>query len=259
MEKPGISFLILLTTVIFLIAPAFLVVYVIVYSRKKKKLQDEKAEMQLVYEAELLNSQLAMQEQTMQTIGADLHDHIGQLLSLTSLTLGSIEIRDDHRSAEKVNSAIEITSKCIAELRHLGKLIQGQQITEEGLYSALQQEIAWLEKTDRFRIRLSFDEVLNSVTSEEKNLIIYRLIQELVNNIVKHAAAKEIEISLTYNEGRLHLSVSDDGKGFDPEKPGKKGMGMFNIHKRIRLLNGQVKINSSPDEGTKVSITIPYP
>lgn len=249
----------LLATLIFLMAPAFLVVYILVYSRRKKKLQDEKAEMRLNYEAELMNSQLAMQEQTMQTIGADLHDHIGQLLSLASLTLGSVEIRDDQRATEKVNSAIEITSKCIAELRHLGKLIQCQQMADEGLYYALQQEIAWLEKTDRFRIRLAFDDVLNSITCEEKNLIIYRVIQELVNNIVKHAGAKEIELSLMYNESKLYLSVSDDGKGFDPEKPEKRGMGMFNIHKRIGLLNGQVKINSRPDEGTKVSIIIPYP
>src|SRR5476651_399557 len=125
--------LIIIATLIFLIAPAFILLYIFIYNRRKKKHIEEKAQMKLNFEAEIVKTQLEIQEQTMQTIGADLHDNIGQLLSLTSLTLGSIELNDLTKVREKVNAAIDLTGRSITEMRQLGKLLQGEQLIASGL------------------------------------------------------------------------------------------------------------------------------
>ncbi len=92
--------LILITVAIFLIAPAFIIIYIIIQNQRKKKHIEEKAKMQQTFAAELIKTQLEVQEQTMQTIGADLHDNIGQLLSLTALTLGSVEFNDVNKAQQ---------------------------------------------------------------------------------------------------------------------------------------------------------------
>ena len=116
--------LILTITLIFLIAPAFILLYIVVYNRRKKKHMEEKEMMKLTFETELVKTQYEVQEQTMQTIGAELHDNIGQLLSLTSLTLNSIELDNQTKAKQKIETAIDLTIRSIKELRLLGKLLQ---------------------------------------------------------------------------------------------------------------------------------------
>src|SRR5271170_649129 len=103
MADYDIKELVLITTLIFLIAPAFIISYIFVYNRRKKKHIEEKAQMRLKFGAEIAKAQLEVQEQTMQTIGADLHDNIGQLLSLTSLTLNSIELDKLAKAQQKID------------------------------------------------------------------------------------------------------------------------------------------------------------
>src|ERR1700712_2438107 len=101
--------IILILTLIFLIAPTFIVMFVIIYNQRKKRHIEEKELMKFTFEAELVKTQLEVQEQTMQTIGADLHDNIGQLLSLTSLTLNSIEVENQDKARQKIDAVIDLT------------------------------------------------------------------------------------------------------------------------------------------------------
>src|SRR3569833_2855451 len=142
--------LIIITTLIFLIAPAFLMLYIFIYNRRKKKHMEEKEQMKVILEAELLKTQMEIQEQTLQTIGTDLHDNIGQLLSLTSLTLNSIELDNPDKAQQKVDAAIELNLKSIKEMRQLGKLLHGEQLVKLGLEEAIRSEINWIEKSGRF-------------------------------------------------------------------------------------------------------------
>ena len=109
MANEEIRNIVIETTTIFLIAPAFLVAYIFIYNRRKKRHIEEKEMMKLTFETELFKTQYEVQEQTMQTIGADLHDNIGQLLSLTSLTLNSIELNNKTKAQQKIDAAIDLT------------------------------------------------------------------------------------------------------------------------------------------------------
>jgi two-component system NarL family sensor kinase len=261
MVDKDISGLIIITTLIFLIAPAFLVLYIFIYNRRKKRHIEEKAQMQLTFEAEIAKTQYEVQEQTMQTIGADLHDNIGQLLSLTSLTLNSIELDNRLKAREKVDAAIDLTVRSIKEMRLLGKLLQGDQLVVSGLSEAIRHEINWMERSGKYKIKYTRAEDLPAANNPDKDLIVFRILQEILNNIIKHAHASRIYINLEYNEGTLKLEITDNGIGFNADEltDDQRGMGLQNMRKRAVIIGGEVAIKSNPGEGTQISIFIPYP
>jgi len=259
--KSDIKNLILITTLIFLIAPVSILLYISVYNRRKKRHIEEKALMQLTFDAEITKTQLEVREQTMQTIGADLHDNIGQLLSLTSLTLNSIELDNAPKARQKIDTAIDLTVRSIKEMRLLGKLLQGDQLVVLGLSEAIRHEINWVEKSGSFRVVYENDNDLPAVNSPEKDLILFRILQEILNNIIKHAKATQISIALSHSDEQLCLKVADNGIGFNTEDLLKReaGMGLQNIQKRATIIGGEASITSSPGEGTAVTICTLYP
>src|ERR1700761_2080947 len=231
--------LIFISTLIFSIAPAFITVYMLVHNRRKKKHIEEKALMKLTFDSEIVKTQLEVQEQTMQTIGADLHDNIGQLLSLTSLTLNSIELDNPAKARQKIDAATNLTLRSIKEMRLLGKLLQGDQLIAMGLAEAIRYEINWMERAGQYQITFTEDGELPASTNQDKELILFRILQEILNNIIKHAAATEINIKLQYLDGTLQLGIADNGIGFDSSNipAGNHGMGLHNMQKRASIIN----------------------
>ena len=253
------SAIILITLVFFIIALG-LVFLVAIYIQRRKKHLIEKEIMQHKFESEILKTQIEVQEQTMQTIAADLHDNIGQLLSLTNLTLSSVDLKNPEKSAKKIDTSINLVNISIKELRDLAKLFQGEQLIEIGLGHAIQQEINWLEKSDRYRIKAAIELDNITVQAPNKDLIILRLLQEIFNNIIKHSAATEVIINAYTKEDIFYLIVRDNGIGFDYNQVirAKNGLGFHSLHKRIQLINGNIKIESSTI-GTNIVVEIPYP
>ena len=222
---------------------------------------EEKELMKLTFESELIKTQLEVQEQTMQTIGADLHDNIGQLLSLTSLTLNSVELDNLPKAKQKIDSAIDLTLRSIKEMRLLGKLLQGDQLMSFGLAEAIGHEISWMERSGKYEISyVNNPEVLLS-NSADKDLILFRILQEVLNNIIKHAQATKIFIGLGYTDQTLLLEVTDNGVGFDAINllAEQRGMGLYNIQKRAGIIGGEATITSGAGQGTTIIISIPYP
>jgi two-component system NarL family sensor kinase len=190
-----------------------------------------------------------------------LHDNIGQLLSLTSLTLNSIELNNRAKAQQKVDAAIDLTVRSIKEMRLLGKLLQGDQLIVLGLSEAIRHEITWMERSGKYKVVYAQAEEIPAVNNPDKDLIIFRILQEVLNNIIKHAAASRINIKLEYMEGRVQLAIDDDGVGFDANglPAEQRGMGLQNIHKRAAIIGGEAVVTSIPNEGTQVTIFIPYP
>jgi two-component system, NarL family, sensor kinase len=254
-----IELAIITTTVVFLLVALSIIFLVITYNRRKKMHIDEKARMTLSFEAELLKTKIEVQEQTMQSIAADLHDNIGQLLSLTSLTLGSVNIVDPEKAMKKIETARQLTSRSVKELRHLAKLLHGEHLLEMGLDEAIQYELNWLERSGNYQITYERDVQGMRPTTSQKGLILFRLVQEILNNIMKHSGASEIRVELYSKGGMLRLNITDNGVGFDVDDAGlhKTGMGLNNFRKRAEMIGGDINIASARGKGTTISITIP--
>jgi signal transduction histidine kinase len=260
-ENSGLFTAIIIISLIFLIICLSLIFIVVLYNQRRRLHVEEKKEMNQKFEAELLQTHLEVQEQTMQTIAADLHDNIGQLLSLTALTLNSIEIQQQKKAEKKVGDSLSLVNKSIKELRELAKLLQGEQLVASGLGHALQQEFDWLKKTGAYQLQFNNQLIDLKINSPNKDLIVLRLLQEIFNNIIKHARAKHIAIDAHLTNDILHLNVKEDGIGFDYEivKKENHGMGLQSLQKRIVMINGTIDIYSEPKLGTTITIEIPYP
>jgi len=241
-------------------APASLLVYIYQYNRRKKNHHEEKELMRLTFETELAKSELEVQEQTMQTVGADLHDNIGQLLSLTSLTLNSVKLEEPDKAKQKIESAIDLTKRSIKEMRLLGKLFQGEQLINLGLEKAIQYQVNWLEKTGQFEVNYSFDGQHPATPDPAKDLIVFRIVQEILNNSIKHSCASRIAVHLSYEDAHLKLQITDNGIGFNAHEMQAHGggMGLHNIQKRSSMIGGAVQIKSEAGQGTGIEIIIPY-
>ncbi|MEB0260313.1 MULTISPECIES: ATP-binding protein [unclassified Mucilaginibacter] len=248
-----------LTSIIFLIAPLFLILYVLSYNRRKKKYQEETVMLQKNFDTELLKTQMEVQEQTLKTVAYDLHDNIGQLLSLTTITLSSINLNDNKNTAEKISLVEDLTMRSIKEVKALSRLLHGEEIISRGLKAAIEFELEWLKRSDKFQVSFTHNNIpFNGDSAQET--ILFRLFQEIINNIIQHAKATVININLQGDVENYKMIISDNGVGFDVEKilARKAGMGLHNIIKRSNMINGNAAIVSTPVNGTTVTINIPY-
>lgn len=237
----------------------FLIVYVLSYNRRKKKHQEETVLMQKNYETELLKTQMEVQEQTLKTVAYDLHDNIGQLLSLTTITLSSINLDDSENTAGKIALIEDLTLRSIKEVKALSRLLHGEEIVSRGLKSAIEFELEWLKRSDKFQI--NFENIIAAYNIDSaKETILFRLFQEIINNIIQHAKATDININLETTTESLRLTISDNGIGFNVDEilNRKAGMGLHNIMKRSAMINGTASIISVPLEGTTITINVPY-
>lgn len=260
-EKSDLYSVIIFISITFFIIVIGLVFLVGLYYHRRKLHIEEKKTMNQKFEAEILKTHIEVQEQTMQTIATDLHDNIGQLLSLTTLTLNSINLKESENSEKKINTSLDLVKKSIKELRDLAKLLQGEQIVESGLGKAIKQELDRLKRVSSYKLKVKNQLLDLAVSSPNKDLIILRLLQEIINNIIKHSKATDIEINTALTNDTLHLKVAENGIGFNYEevKSQKKGIGLYSIHKRVEMINGKIHIDSNLSVGTTIIIEIPYP
>lgn len=253
------SILLFLITLVFLLAPAFLALYIKNYNNKKREHHHEKGRMKKEFEDEIHKVGLEVKEHTMKTIGADLHDNIGQLLGLTNLTLSTINLNDREKAAEKIADSIGLTKKSIKELRQLAHLMNGSSFMSSSLADAIGSEVDWLERTGRFKIQLNVQSQ-TSGRSPDKDIIVFRVFQEILNNVMKHAEATEITIDLFVGSPELQLQVKDNGKGFSYNAEAMvSGIGLANLKKRAELIGGTLMIDSVINNGTNVAVNVPYP
>jgi two-component system, NarL family, sensor kinase len=256
-EKEIIS-LVLVGTFITLLLAVFLVSFVFFYQRRHFAFLREKQQIRSQFQEELLKTRLEIQEETFRTISEEIHDNIGQTLSFIKLNLNTIDPPLPGRQEEKWQESKELLTRVIQDLRSLSRTLNTDFIRDIGLVGAVRQQLGLLERSGLYRIGL---EVLGEKwpLPAARELVLYRVIQELLNNIVKHAEAAVIKVSMQYDAQLLTIVVADDGKGFEMEKPvgqERQGLGLRNVINRISLIGGTVAIDSAPGAGTRITLNI---
>lgn len=247
-------------TIIFLLAACFLVLYVLMYNKRKRRHLEEKEAMQKEFQRELGNTRMEVQEQTLQTIASDIHDNVGQILSLTRLSLSSVDRQQLPELANnKIGTALDLLDKSIKELRHLAAILHASDLLKQGLCQAVERELNRLEKIGSFSTSLTAENPSFKLPEPNKELIIFRIIQELLNNIIKHARATRIDVGFECHNDTLLVLVKDNGIGFNIEDAlaNSSGIGLGNIQKRLKLIGGTLQLESEINKGTNVKLIIP--
>lgn len=184
-------------------------------------------------------------------IAKDLHDGIGQQLSALKMGFDHLVTRQDYSDAAALNALIDRTAR---EARELSHQMMPRALTELGLVAAMEDTLH--ASLDHSGISFHFEHFnLRQTYGEQREVALYRVFQELINNVLKHANATDLQVQLYQNRDRLILLVEDDGKGISGESP--DGHGLVNIKSRLKTFGGQLHLSPGPERGTVATVTLP--
>ncbi|MBK6283049.1 MAG: sensor histidine kinase [Draconibacterium sp.] len=194
------------------------------------------------------------QEEERSRMAKDLHDGLGGLLSGVKLQLGAMKgnliLSEEH--GRTFNHALSKLDESISEMRRVAHNMMPEALMKLGLQQALQDYCDGLSESQDFKINTEFYGLEKRMESSFE-IVIYRIVQELLNNSVKHSGASTILVQVMRQDKNLTITVEDNGKGFDID-PVLKGAGLINIRSRVDYLKGQLDIKSEPGKGTSVYI-----
>lgn len=239
-------------SVLIFILGIVVVISIMRYQNSIQKLMNLKAQ----YDQEILTSQIEVQNTTLQYIGRELHDNIGQLLSVAKINLNVLEeTTQDTENGEFIKQTNELVEQSIHELRALSKSLDGDFVHDFGLQQSIAHELQRIRKTKKFETELTLHGEKYTL-GYDREIVLFRIVQEILNNALKHSKAKNIEIDITYLPNNFTLTVTDNGKGFDFETVMKNelsqsGAGLRNIKRRASLINFDCDIDSQINQGTK--------
>jgi signal transduction histidine kinase len=238
------------------IVATLVIVFFIVFQKRKNKLLLDKIEKQREFEEALIESQTEIQEQTLKNVGQELHDNVGQLLSFASMQLNLVSSLVSDSIKEKVDDTKNVVKDAIEEVRALSKSLNNDVILNLGLHSSIQNEVDRLNKLEKIAAKLTIQGKTRSITNSKDEIILFRIIQEFISNTIKHSEAKNLEITLNYSNDFLKIIVQDDGVGFDMNNI-EQGSGLINMKNRAVLINTRFNLETSPSNGVKLMLDYP--
>ncbi len=259
-QKEILLFIALSTSLLFILI-RFVVTTLLFNKKQQHRFLKEVDLIKSKFEQELFKTQLETQEETFQHISLELHDNVGHFLSLAKLHLTTLNIPLPDEAIEKINASTLLIAHSLDEIRNISKSLNTEHIKSNGLIKAIQQQIEQLNKFEQFTVNFIITGRI-CYLEDLKEIILFRITQESVNNIVKHSNADIVEIILHYDEDKLLLSIRDNGIGFKVENllhdENQTSSGLKNIFKRSSLINAVPEILSSPGKGTTINIITPY-
>ncbi|MEH3114274.1 sensor histidine kinase [Pedobacter terrae] len=234
-----------------------IVFFMLYFQRKKFQYAKERGELEKQYGEQLLQSRLEMQEQTFDTISQEIHDNVGQLLSLAKLQLSLLEKKEAGDKVLITEIKVNV-GNALNDLRDIAKSLSTSRIQELSLLQAVEHELQRINRAEAIVCKVEVSGNEHQI-AEQKKIIIFRIVQESLQNILKHAQATTINVVFDFAE-KLNITIEDNGVGFITGEKEKieTGLGLMNIVKRAKLIMGEATINSVINNGTKITLTIPY-
>ena len=192
---------------------------------------------------------LEVQEQERKSLARELHDEVSQSLGAMLVDLGSVPGRNPHLDAAK-----RIGHEVLNEIRNICLLLRPSMLDDLGLIAALHWQARETLRRSGIHVTVTADDADMDLPDAHRTTV-YRIVQEALQNVVKHSGARQVQIVIRREAHRLTVVVQDDGRGFDPEST--RGLGLLGMHERINGLDGTLHVASEPGKGTIVSFTLP--
>ena len=255
-QDEEVIILIIAGTIMLLLLGIFIISFLFFYQKKHNSHITEKSQLQAQFDHEMLKAQLEIQEQTLTHISREIHDNIGQVLSFVKLSLASAKSPDEKQNHQKIDENRELIAQAITDLRDLSKSLSFERIKTMGLQKAIEHELERVNKSGLVKANLQ-------VTGEtydlgtERELVLFRIFQEGLNNVLKYAYACNLHITLNYSADLFTLTLEDDGSGFSVADKLKEnsGSGLKNMENRAALIGGSATIVSVPGKGCCIKIS----
>lgn len=209
----------------------------------------------------LLQTQLEIQEQTLKNISQEIHDNIGQVLSLAKLNVNTMNCDEPEKLREKIADSKHLISKAIQDLRDLSRSLNTDYVVDMGLLRSVEYELEMIRKAGAIETKLQVEGKPYRL-EQQQELILFRIVQEILHNIIKHAKATEIAVQFGFGTDVFKLSVADNGVGFDASKLESAdysgfGLGIRNMYNRAKMINTQFNLRSTTGEGVCIDLALP--
>jgi two-component system NarL family sensor kinase len=244
-------------TVVILLVGGFIVAFMLVYQKRHNAHLKQIIEMKTAFDKTLLQSQLEIQEQTLHIISQEIHDNVGQTLSLAKVQASIIDQSETTDKALLADVRQNI-GKALSDLRDLAKSLNGDHVQLVPLKDLIAAELNRMQRSKILTATIT-EEGAPQVLAHQKKLILFRIIQESLQNILKHAAASAVTVKVRHLADEVEIKIADNGKGFEPDKRTRNdGLGLQNITNRAALIGGKAVVESKPGAGTAITLNIPY-
>jgi signal transduction histidine kinase/ligand-binding sensor domain-containing protein len=245
-----------------LAAVIFLGLFIFIYKREVTRLRKDKRIQQ-----EFSRRQIESQEADRKRLAAELHDGLGQDLLVVSNELQQF-LQEGNGSREDLKQAAALVQESIQTVREISSNLHPHHLDRLGFNAALEAMAENVSHSTGLIIHRVCDKI-DRLLPKETEIHVYRIIQEALANVVRHASAHNVSIGVKKNKGFIEITVSDDGRGFDvnntlqrwPSRPsgeGVHGFGLSSMAERVRIIGGKMKIESAAGSGTALRVTVPY-
>ncbi|HJS55871.1 MAG TPA: PAS domain S-box protein [Chitinophagaceae bacterium] len=222
---------------------------------EKKKLEQQLLQEQEQKHKAVSQAVIAAQEAERSSISRELHDNVNQLLMTVKLFMNSART-DPGKADEHIEKAVAYQMMAVEEIRRISKALNTSLVKVIGLNRSIDDIIINMKAFQQIETEFEYDQKLEKMLSDDQKLMIFRILQEQTNNIIKYADAKNVTIFLKEENNKVCLSITDDGKGFDTSVQ-SKGIGFLNIYNRVDAFGGEVNLVSSPGNGCSLYIVFP--
>lgn len=239
---------------------SFLLAFIIT-QRKKFKYQQQMQKLREAQQNQLIEAAVRSEEMERHRIAETLHDEVGAILSSSKMHIENIKTRNlDDRDRELHEKGKELLDDAIQKVRGISHNLHSNILKEFGLNEAIRHFMKKMTQGTIIKAVVALDDSY-ATQNADNDISIYRMVQELVNNILKHANANEININSIYNNDELEINITHNGKGltqqqFEELRYKKEGLGLKNIQNRVILLKGNIEFYADAD-GSRITIHIP--
>jgi len=248
-ENNSIVYIILLASILLAALVFFIVFALIQYQKAKGVHVEEMEQLKEKVHKEKLTAELEIKEQTLDNISQEIHDNIGQVLSLAKINLKTVP------ENENINESLDHIETVISSIRGISHLISSNKLENAVMEDLLQKEVDQINRTGVLHAELQNSTKDYLVLDREKSFILYRMIQECIHNVIKHARAKNMILEISDHRNGYLFSLKDNGEGFNIDE-NKNGNGMQNLKRRAELIDADFDIESVVNEGTEIKIFI---
>lgn len=257
-QATQIYLIIAIAIVTMLVMAGAIIIFVVFYQKRMIREQMKRQTMEFEYQQKMLQAELESQETERRRLAADLHDSIGGMLSTIRVGISTMaRLLPDPMSVDQTKQMLDDT---ITSVRRISRDLMPSTLEKFGLTHALRELCERFQATSKITIHFFLEGDLEPL-DKTRELMIFRIVQELLNNAIKHSQASQISVTLK-SDHKLAVIVQDDGVGFDPEAFKKdtqsgKGLGLFNIENRARLLGAKLEYGKQSKKGSTTIITLP--
>lgn len=250
---------VVLNALLLLFFLAFVIILVISLKRKLNAHAMEKQKLIYDYQHKLMRVRIEEQENAKNQISKELHDNVGQLLGLAQMNMHTVldnEQYGSYRTGRMIKDTLNLIDRTAYFLHNISHTLNSDYISRLGIIEMLRKELDFINISRGIKCEIEIEGASRALDGETE-ILIYRIVQELLHNIIKHARASQVTITLVYTDNDFTISIADNGVGFDVAKVRTTGgIGFINMYQRADLLKGKLNIESAVGKGSKATLTI---